>query len=297
MFYYYNELVPELSITECMVYSFIHAIYYRRLQQEEQRKFYGTNAFIVQKLGLSRGTVISTLKRLERKGFIAITYSEDQTQRTITPKMVDIQEIMAGEWGSKIIRGGVQNLDGGSLEFKPLPVQNLNPNNNNNNKKSNNKFNNTDFGGGAADLEKKNSGWTEEKIAAASEMIDSHNIEYRWNEIAKEFKLQKCRCVTKTRVAQYRQRIKDVGGVEDVFWDTIRAALVQSDFLRGKNNRAWKANLDFFLRQSSYVKAAEGAYSNARTGLVGKDTAPIEQAVNGEQPLSGQELVDLFWKM
>ena len=35
-----------------------------------------------------------------------------------------------------------------------------------------------------------------------------------------------------------------------------------SDFCRGKNDRAWKANLDFFLRPDSLVKILEGKYDN-----------------------------------
>lgn len=296
MFYYYNELTTDLTTTECMLYSFIHAIYYRRMQQGEQRSFYGSNNFISEQLGISRRTVIETLKTLEKKKYIKIHYSPDKTKRLIVPKLVNFEDVFQNEGGAKFAPGVVQNLQGGSAESALEMVQNLHPNNNINNNLNNN-LNNTHLDSVTAAIPQNDIGWTEEKISAANDMIDEHNIEYRWNMIADEFGLKKCRCVTKTRISHYQQRIKDIGGAEDLFWDTIRAALVQSDFLRGKNNRAWKANLDFFLRQSSYVKAAEGAYSNAKTGLVNRNTAPIEQAANGEKLTSEKELVDLFWKM
>ena len=38
----------------------------------------------------------------------------------------------------------------------------------------------------------------------------------------------------------------------------------ESDFLKGNNDRGWKANIDFILREDKFVSILEGKYNNTR---------------------------------
>ena len=56
MFYYFNELLSDLSNTEVMVFSFIHAIYYRNLNENEERFFVCSNDYISERLKITQPT-------------------------------------------------------------------------------------------------------------------------------------------------------------------------------------------------------------------------------------------------
>jgi uncharacterized protein YdaU (DUF1376 family) len=78
-----------------------------------------------------------------------------------------------------------------------------------------------------------------------------------WNELAEQCGLSKVTKVTETRRKQIKARIAEYSP-ED--WSKALAAIYRSDFLRGDNDRAWKADFDFLLQPKSFIKLVEGSY-------------------------------------
>lgn len=71
-----------------------------------------------------------------------------------------------------------------------------------------------------------------------------------------------------TRKAKLRARLKDCGGLEG--WSVALAKVEASPFLTGQNDRGWRADFDFLMRESSFTKLMEGAY-DGRPGGGGGD--------------------------
>lgn len=79
-----------------------------------------------------------------------------------------------------------------------------------------------------------------------------------WNGMADRAGLSRCQKLTDGRKAKLLARLKDAGGLEG--WYVAMGAIEESAFLTGKTTD-WKANIDFALRESSFVKIMEGAYA------------------------------------
>ncbi len=78
-----------------------------------------------------------------------------------------------------------------------------------------------------------------------------------WNEMAEQCGLAKVAKLTDVRRKKIKARIKEYS-VED--WSKAMKAIYNSKFLRGENDRGWKADFDFLLEPSKFVKLVEGAY-------------------------------------
>lgn len=85
-----------------------------------------------------------------------------------------------------------------------------------------------------------------------------------WNSLADELSLSKLQVMTDKRKRGLAKRLKECGGIEG--WRYALDMVRKSAFLRGKNDRGWKANIDFMLEQSSFTKLMEGAYSDRNGG-------------------------------
>lgn len=70
--------------------------------------------------------------------------------------------------------------------------------------------------------------------------------------------------MTEARRPKLQRRVGDAGGLEG--WDEALGRARGSPFLTGDNRDGWKADLDFFLRQSSFTKLLEGSYDGKRNG-------------------------------
>ena len=85
-----------------------------------------------------------------------------------------------------------------------------------------------------------------------------------WNAVAESSGIPKAVSLSAKRLRALRLRIKDE------FWrDNWQAALGRipgSDFLTGKNDRGWRANIDWFLRPGSVEKIIEGQYDGQAKG-------------------------------
>lgn len=79
-----------------------------------------------------------------------------------------------------------------------------------------------------------------------------------WNEMADRTGLARALSATGKRQAMLRQRIAEHG--EEGFRAAV-AAVEQSEFCQGKNERGWYADIGFLLRPDNFVKLIEGGYS------------------------------------
>lgn len=80
-----------------------------------------------------------------------------------------------------------------------------------------------------------------------------------WNAVAVEAGLPALKALSKGRRAAFRQRKREFPDIAD--WQAAFRCLSKSRFLRGENDRAWKADADFFLQAKSFPKLVEGSYA------------------------------------
>lgn len=91
---------------------------------------------------------------------------------------------------------------------------------------------------------------------AEPELKPEHVIE-AWNHTAERVGLKTVRKPTPERIRKLRTRIKQ-NTIED-FTEAI-AAIERSAFLRGENDRGWKAHFDWMLEPKNFTKLIEGTY-------------------------------------
>ena len=78
-----------------------------------------------------------------------------------------------------------------------------------------------------------------------------------WNSLAEKIGLAKVQMVTATRRKSIEARLREVGLQG---WNEALGKVETNPFFAGQNDRGWKANFDFFIRQSSFTKLIEGGY-------------------------------------
>lgn len=99
----------------------------------------------------------------------------------------------------------------------------------------------------------------EKSCAKKKESILAENFKEWWNTKASGTKVPQIAKMTPQRERHLQALIKDFG--EDVVLVTIGKIFDgHSDFLLGRNNSGWVANVDFALRRSSFIKLMEGTY-------------------------------------
>lgn len=80
-----------------------------------------------------------------------------------------------------------------------------------------------------------------------------------WNERMVPQGFSAVRRLTETRRRQIKARLRE-NTLDD--WQRAFGALERSPFLRGENDRNWKADFDFLLQPKSFTKLIEGAYDH-----------------------------------
>jgi len=80
-----------------------------------------------------------------------------------------------------------------------------------------------------------------------------------WNALAAECDLAAVQRVTAARRAKAKARLRDCGGLDG--WAEALTKVRDSPFLRGDNDRGWRADFDFLLQESSFTKLLEGKYT------------------------------------
>ena len=98
---------------------------------------------------------------------------------------------------------------------------------------------------------------------------------YFYNHMAEKTGLPKAMKITKARKSKIVARLKDCDGIEG--WKAAIEKLGNSEFCQGKNDRGWKADFDFLLKESSFVKLMEGKYDNVK-GIASK-TDRVKEAI------------------
>ena len=105
-----------------------------------------------------------------------------------------------------------------------------------------------------------------------------------YNDICTSF--PKCTKITTKRISAINARIK-TNGLEE-----IRNAFVKSensDFLKGKSERGWKANLDWIMNETNMTKILEGNYDNPKGGQQCEQTGRVSEQPRGIEDLTEEQ--------
>ena len=87
-------------------------------------------------------------------------------------------------------------------------------------------------------------------------------IKIAWNTIASRYETTpNITVVTEARLKHFKNLLKYYKIDEKQFFNSVNKALSESKFLRGIGKK-WRADFDFFITKSSYLKAIEGAYKD-----------------------------------
>ena len=82
-----------------------------------------------------------------------------------------------------------------------------------------------------------------------------------WNTLAGEIDLPLAQRLTKPRRTALAARLEECGGL--LGWEAALEKVRSSSFLRGQNDRSWRADFDFVLQAKSFTKLMEGGYDRA----------------------------------
>jgi uncharacterized protein YdaU (DUF1376 family) len=81
-----------------------------------------------------------------------------------------------------------------------------------------------------------------------------------YNFLAYDLGLSVVQVRTEKRKKALRERLKECGGIDG--WGACMEKVRSSRFLTGDNKTAWKADFDFIVTKSKFIKIMEGAYDN-----------------------------------
>ena len=82
-----------------------------------------------------------------------------------------------------------------------------------------------------------------------------------WNDLAEKHGLSKVQHLNSKRKNQITARLKQCGGLEG--WKTACRKISESPFLLGETS-PWKANFDFAIRESNFIKLMEDGYQASK---------------------------------
>lgn len=234
----------ELGLTgnELLCYAIIYGFC-----QDEESKFVGTTKYLSDWIGCTRETTTKILKNLTDKNLIVKTQRE---KTNVFAYSVNYDLL-------KNLTTSVKNVHTPCEKTSQSPCEEISHSLIDNNIINNNINNNILF-------------WQ----VSTPEAFDTKVVEL-WNSIAEKYHLAKISMVTPARHKALLQRMKElhIQDVEELF-SKIRQAVKESPFLRGKqyvktpngeiecHNRDWICHFDFFLQQSSLLKALEGGYAD-----------------------------------
>ena len=84
-----------------------------------------------------------------------------------------------------------------------------------------------------------------------------------WNDLADDLSLPKVQRMTETRRRKLTARLRECGGLDG--WSVALAKIRGSPLCRGEVGK-WRADFDFVLQESSFVKLMEGKYDDRSPG-------------------------------
>lgn len=83
-----------------------------------------------------------------------------------------------------------------------------------------------------------------------------------WNDLAERIGHPKVQVVSKARHRRLGKRLAECGGLDG--WQVALAKVEASTFLRGANDRGWRADFDFVVQEKSFTRLMEGCYDDNR---------------------------------
>ena len=245
----------------------------------ETRACYASNETLISETNMSSGTVGRALKVLESKKLIKLAYEktkgflskrniyplEDELLKADAQSVIDEREQLMSNKNEVYADHYADQYDHRTLiKMKNHADQNDHINNHSLNNHSLNNINNIN------DIQNDNGTYVNSRIEGAKAPVKTsfdvsiskpafeNDPKEKWNQIAKKFNLPFVNIFSKTRIQKLKARIKTAGS-ESAFWETVEKSLSGSAFLRGEITD-WRASLDFFLQESSFLKASEDVY-------------------------------------
>jgi len=88
-----------------------------------------------------------------------------------------------------------------------------------------------------------------------------------YNTLAQKLGLPQAATFTPSRKARIKARLKEHGGI--TAWQKALANLQLSPFLKGLNDRGWKASLEWLVQASSFAKLVDGVYGDGKPRKLG----------------------------
>ena len=85
-----------------------------------------------------------------------------------------------------------------------------------------------------------------------------------YNVMAKENGLAVAQRVNGVRSRKIMARLKDCGGIGG--WKAALEKVAGNPWLKGENDRGWRADIDFMAQEKSFTKLMEGAYDRSKGG-------------------------------
>lgn len=101
----------------------------------------------------------------------------------------------------------------------------------------------------------------DDAVDAPSPRLRPEHVVEAWNEMASRCGLPRIAKLTPQRRRQLLARLRQ-NTIEE-FTEAI-LAIERSPFLRGENDRGWRADFDFLLQPKSFTKLIEGSYDDGR---------------------------------
>jgi len=99
-----------------------------------------------------------------------------------------------------------------------------------------------------------------------------------WNELADRIGLARVQKITAERRKRLAACLQDAGGLPG--WRAALCKIEASPFLRGENDRGWRADFDFIVRERSFTRLMEGAYSARRDRASGNGFAELQREMD-----------------
>lgn len=98
-----------------------------------------------------------------------------------------------------------------------------------------------------------------------------------YNDAASECGLSRAQALTADRRRKITARLSECGGLPG--WQDALGKIRGSPFLRGDNDRGWKASLDFLLQQSSFTRLMEGTYDRQQRTATARKNGSLSDAI------------------
>lgn len=99
--------------------------------------------------------------------------------------------------------------------------------------------------------------FVEPKVSTAQSGLTVDHVVEAWNQMADRTGLRRVSKITPQRRTKIKTRIRQ--NSVDEFASAL-AAVEQSSFLRGENDRGWRADFDWITEPRNFVKLTEGVY-------------------------------------